>query len=175
MDVEAVERRLQTEYLGKKIVKLPEDNPTEIVCEVEPASEHPDYSVAVAIIDESASHIHQRSTETYEVLEGKANLIVEGRSVEMKPGQTYSIKPGTLHWATADSAWVKITSHPGWTEDDHLVRVYPARSLSAKVRTLIDGGWDFRRGMDEPSVLISPDDDSQLTVKEDGTLYDHHA
>ncbi|MBI4037461.1 hypothetical protein HY382_00245 [Candidatus Curtissbacteria bacterium] len=45
----------------------------------------------------------------------------------------------------------------------------------ARVQKLIDAGWQFRKGTDEPSVLISPDGNSQFTVKEDGNLYDHEA
>ena len=36
-------------------------------------------------------------------------------------------------------------------------------------------GWTQHGGGDEPAVLVSPDGDSQVALREDGTLYDHHA
>jgi len=41
-----------------------------VVCEVEPASEHPHYDKAVEVIIRSAPHKHRRMTQQYTVLSG---------------------------------------------------------------------------------------------------------
>ena len=39
----------------------------------------------------------------------------------------------------------------------------------------VNQGWTLHKGTDGPNVLTSPDGDSQLTVHDDGTVYDHDA
>jgi hypothetical protein len=41
----------EKKYPGKTIVMLPEDNPTEIICEIEPSSEHPVFSNDLAFFE----------------------------------------------------------------------------------------------------------------------------
>ncbi len=112
---------LKSEYPGKAIILNPPVNPTEILCEVEPTQEHPDYSVAIAIIDSSKPHYHQVTTETYELIKGNLTLNVDGISHVLKSGDTFTIKPGMKHYATGNQTWVKVTSNPGWTIFDHIL------------------------------------------------------
>lgn len=108
-------------YPGKNIVCLPEDDPSEIICEIEPSSEHPDYNVAVAAIKQSVPHYHHKATEEYEVLEGELELVVDGESIKLKQGDTYVIKPPAVHSAKGDFTLVRVSSKPGWTPDDHIL------------------------------------------------------
>ena len=121
MDVERVITKLKEEYPGKNIIKLPDDNPTEIICETGPTIDHPEKSVAVAVIDKTKSHKHPNGIETYEVLKGTVSLYVNRKTYLLKPGETFVIKPGDVHSATANEAWVKVTSKPGWTPEDHVI------------------------------------------------------
>ena len=105
-------------YPGRNMIRIPPDNPLEIICEVEPASEHPEYSVAVAVINESARHF-DNETETYEVMRGRLELTVGNEVVELAEGQTYTIHPGTVHSVRSNSGWVKVTTRPGWTPAGH--------------------------------------------------------
>lgn len=118
MDVEVVIAELKGQYPGKTILKLPEDKPTEIICEVEPTSEHPDYSVAVAVITDTKPHYNDE-TENYEVLKGKLTLTVGDKQIELSPGNKYVIKLGAVHSAKSDEAWVRVITRPGWTPSGH--------------------------------------------------------
>lgn len=121
MDAEKIVSRLQIKYPGKTILQLPFKNPKEIICEAEPTTDHPEYSVAVAVIEDSEPHVHRLSTEKYKVVEGEVNLFVDGEPRAMKEGVEYTIKPGKVHWAVANSATVEVTSNPGWTLSDHIL------------------------------------------------------
>lgn len=63
MNVKKVIGELQRKYPGKPILKNIEQNPTEILCEIEPTENHPDYSVTIAVIDKSILHYHKKITE----------------------------------------------------------------------------------------------------------------
>ncbi len=121
MNSKEIVATLRIEFPGKNIMELPPENPTEIICEVEPTIDHPDFSVAVAFIDHSDQHKHAISTETYEVEGGEVTLFTNGEVHVLKPSQSYVIQPGTLHRAEAKGARVKVTSHPGWTPEDHIL------------------------------------------------------
>lgn len=69
----------------------------------------------------------------------------------------------------------KRTPIDGQTGGDLEIETGDSDPFPERVQKLIDEGWKYRKGIDEPSVLISPDGDSQFTVKEDGNLYDHEA
>ena len=111
---------LQTRYPGKKILCLPEENPTEIICEIEPTSDHPKYSRAIAVIGQSLPHRHNSTTETYEVLRGKLAVIVDGMEHILAEGDKLTINPNSIHSASGDDVWTKCYSEPGWSAEDHI-------------------------------------------------------
>lgn len=121
MNSQKVIQELQQKYPGKKIICLPENNPSEIICEIEPVSEHPDYSVVVSVIDKTAVHYHQKTTESYEIISGNLTLTVDGQKHEMKTGDALTIKPGQIHSAVGSETWIKCTSCPGWDFQDHIL------------------------------------------------------
>ena len=84
MNIQKVISELQEKYPGKKIFKNNEDNPTEILCELDPSSDHPEYSNAVAVIDKSAVHYHKKTTETYKVIKGELKLFLNGKMKLLK-------------------------------------------------------------------------------------------
>lgn len=47
MNTQKIIQELQEKYPGKEIVLDSEDNPTEIICEIEPTSEHPERSTTM--------------------------------------------------------------------------------------------------------------------------------
>ena len=108
-------------YPGKKITKLPEIDPTEIICEVEPSYEHSDYSVAVACILKYAPHFHKLSTETYLVLKGELKIHIDDKVLIMNDGDTCTVNPHKVHWAEGDFTLVQVTSRPGWAPEDHIL------------------------------------------------------
>ena len=114
-------QELQKQYPGKPIFENKTDGEvTELVCEIEPTSEHPEYSVAIAVINKSPKHKHNQTTETYKVIKGKLKLHVGGDMFELHEGDWYIIEPGQVHWAEGDAAWVECRSEPGWTVEDYI-------------------------------------------------------
>lgn len=108
-------------YPGVKISRLPEINPTEIICEVEPSSNHAEYSTAIAAIAKSRPHFHKASTETYTVLKGELKMNINDKTIVMKSGDTCTVNPYEVHWAEGDFTIVRVTSKPGWTPEDHIL------------------------------------------------------
>lgn len=121
MDVKKVISELQNKYPGKTIVVNTPDNPTEVICEIDPTSEHPDYSVAIAVIDESVEHFHRTTTEIYEILKGTLKIVKDGNVHIMREGESFVIRPGEKHKAEGHETWFKVTSEPGWSDKDHYV------------------------------------------------------
>lgn len=120
MNVQKVVEELTKKYPGKNIILNPPENPTEIVCEIEPASENPNRSVAIAILDTNIKHFHRRAKETYEVIKGTLELTKGGRTYLLSPGEKLVVEPGEYHLAKGCETWVKVTSVPAWTPDDQI-------------------------------------------------------
>lgn len=108
-------------YPGRQIIKNPVTKTTEILCEVEPAGTHPQYSIAIAVIDKSIPHLHKVTSETYTVIRGTLKLHANDEIIELKRDQSYTIEPGVIHWAEGEETWVECLSRPAWTKEDHVL------------------------------------------------------
>ena len=113
--------KLQTLYPGKTISGIPEHKPVEIICEIEPSSDHPEYSTAIAVADKSAAHYHLLSTEIYEVLIGTLTVFIDGEPHILEKGEKITIEPGVIHYVIGEEVWFRVHSRPGWSEDDHFL------------------------------------------------------
>lgn len=111
----------ENNYPGRNIVSLPAENPTEIICEIDPTSEHPEHNTAIAAIKRSEPHYHKEATEYYKIIKGTLTLYVDGREIVLNEGSEYTIKPKSIHYATGDFAIVEVKSSPGWTSGDHIL------------------------------------------------------
>lgn len=120
MKVKKVVNQLKLKYPGKDIIKNDESNPTEIICEVEPTREHPEYSLAVAVIDKSLPHYHKKATEEYRIIKGKLRLHIGSETIELEQTQKFKISPGKIHWAEGNETWIECRSTPGWDKNDHI-------------------------------------------------------
>lgn len=117
MNATKVLEELKSKYPNKNIVQ-----PSgEIICEVEPTSDHPKWSKAIAVIDQSVLHFHTKAIEEYTVLKGDLILTVEGEDHSIPEGQSYIIYQMQHHSAKGDETWVEVQSTPGWTSEDHIV------------------------------------------------------
>lgn len=121
MDAHKVIEELKKQYPGKNIIVNTPDNPTEIICEIEPSSWDPGKSVAIAVMDENMKHYHRVAKEVYEVLRGTLELTKGGKTYVLTEGQSLEIEPEEYHIAKGKETWVKITSEPGWTPEDHVM------------------------------------------------------
>ena len=121
MNAQHIINELQQQYPGKTIIKNDEDNPTEIICEIDPTSEHPEFNVAIAVIDSSISHYHTLSQEEYEVIKGELIVTIDGKEFTLHAGEKITIHPGSIHSAVGRETWIKATSRPGWAPGDHIL------------------------------------------------------
>ena len=115
MNVERIIRKLSEKYPRKKIIKNREENPTEIICEVEPG-------LAVAVIDKSITHYHKKTTEIYEIIKGELTVYKDGKGYKLGEGDNLTIKPEEVHYAVGNEAWAKVYSEPPWTQEDHIIK-----------------------------------------------------
>lgn len=120
MKVNEVLDELKKTYPGKSIILNNKSNLTEILCETEPGDLHPSYSVAISVIDETVPHFHEKITETYEILKGEIDLLVENKTYHLKPGESFTIQPGEIHSAKGNETWIKCTAKPAWNPHDHI-------------------------------------------------------
>ena len=121
MTADEVMEYFRATYPGSNIVAMPEGNPTEIICEVDPTVDHADHNTAVAAIKVSTPHYHKKAVETYKVLRGDLKLFVGNQKLALKAGEQHTIEPGQVHHAEGDFALVEVISRPGWTPEDHIL------------------------------------------------------
>ncbi len=76
MNARKIKKEFAEKYPETTIILLPHDHPREIICEVDPATNHPDHSVAISVIEKSTPHYHKAATEEYEVLSGEVTLFL---------------------------------------------------------------------------------------------------
>lgn len=122
MNINSVIDELRKKYPGKKIILNDKQNLTEILCEVDPTALHPQYSIAVSVLDKTTPHYHSKTTETYEVIKGELDLKVGEITHHLNQGESFTILPNEIHTAHGNETWVKVTSKPGWMPQDYLKR-----------------------------------------------------
>lgn len=121
MNIDEVISELKILYPGKRIVVNNINNPTEVICEVESLKINPEKSVQVAVIDEIINHYHRHSQETYEVMRGHLIMVRDGNRYPLSTGDKITIYPGEKHSAEGHCTWLRITSIPGWSDEDHCI------------------------------------------------------
>lgn len=109
---------LRKEFPDRAVFADDPDTPKEIVVELQKTM---DFSLAIAVIDESRPHFHRLATETYHVLEGTLDLMVDGVHERIGPGTTRVISPGRVHSAKGSATRVEVTCSPPWTPEDHIL------------------------------------------------------
>ena len=114
-------KQIRKKYPGKEVFDL-DGRGLHFVCEIEPTKDHPEYDRAVEVILLSKPHKHLKMTQYYTILSGSLELYLGRKKVILNTGDTYTVKPGTVHWAKSDDeCWLEIHSKPGWTQEDHIL------------------------------------------------------
>lgn len=121
MNTKRLVKELKEKYPGKEIILNPPDHPHEIIIELEPTRDHPEKSLALAIVGRSQPHLHRKTTEIYEAVKGVLTVYVEGEKHVLQEGERVTIKPQQIHSAEGNEAWFLTHSRPGWTAADHIV------------------------------------------------------
>jgi len=114
--VESITADFKRKYPGKNVVvnKDKWGRVIEIICEVEPSSEHPEYSLAIVAAKHIAPHYHKKSTEEYKILEGSLALYKNGEIVRLSPGDKAVIKPYEVHGGEAVGAGTTVSFANGF-------------------------------------------------------------
>lgn len=111
---------LKQRYPDKDIILDPQDNPTEIIVELEPTKNHPEKSVALAVVGRSQPHYHKTTTEVYEVVKGTLHLYIDDKEYILQEGEKMTIYPNIIHHAEGEECWFLTHSTPGWRFEDHV-------------------------------------------------------
>lgn len=122
MNIDKVIRQLRTKYPGKQIIKNKniDGKVTEIICEIDPTENHPDYSFSIAVVDQSVLHVHKRLKETYKVTKGSLTVFMSDRNICLKKGNELTMEPGEIHANLGKETWITVYSKPGWILEDHI-------------------------------------------------------
>jgi len=121
MNTKKIISQLKKMYPGKVIIENKNEDgvTTEIICEVESTSDHPERSFAIAVIDSSTLHYHKIITETYKVIKGHLTVFKKNKEYNLKEGDEIVIKPEEVHSNIGEETWIEVYSKPGWMIDDY--------------------------------------------------------
>ena len=81
-------------------------------------------------------HVHDELTEEYEVIEGEFDVMVAGEWTTLRPGESASVAPGTLHtFKNRSGAPVKARNwhRPAARFEDfieHMSKLWPAKGIT---------------------------------------------
>ncbi len=117
MKVNKVIEELNYKYPDKNIIVTE----GEILCEIDPTSEHSDYSIAIAVIDKSQEHYHKQTKETYRIISGTAELHIDDQTIILEQGDEFTIPPNRRHFVVGNETWIECKSKPGWRKEDHIL------------------------------------------------------
>lgn len=120
MNTKKVLTELKEKYPGKNVVINTPDEPTEIICEIDPGEER---SRAIAVVDYIRPHYHRNSKEVYTILRGELDLHFRDEVLTLKEGDEVEIEPRRVHWAFGNETWFEVVSEPGWTPEDHILAI----------------------------------------------------
>jgi len=121
MNIQKITAKLKSLYPGRKVIVTDPLNPTEIISEVEPTDEHPNWSVVVAVINSTRLHYHNRLTEIYHVMNGTLDMYLNNQLHRLQKGDVIKIPPTTHHYSIGNETLVYVYSTPGWTPEDHIL------------------------------------------------------
>src|SRR3990172_10111436 len=111
MNKNKIIKKLSKKYPGKIIVEnKTADQVTEILCEIAPSINHPEWSRAIAIVDSTLPHHHSRIKETYKVIKGELIFHLNSKIKKLKQDDQIVIAPGVVHWAEGKETWIEVTS-----------------------------------------------------------------
>jgi GrpB-like predicted nucleotidyltransferase (UPF0157 family) len=121
MDVQRITTELKNQFPHGNLVRIPDADPNEIICEVESGAQHPECSRAIAVVDKIDGNFTRRSTLRFAVLRGTLKLFPHGQLRVLNVGDTCQIEPYVFYWAEGNETWVEIYATPAWTIQDRRV------------------------------------------------------
>lgn len=115
-------KELAKHYPGKNAFAMNNKN-LHFACEIEPATDHPEFDRCIEVVIQSEPHFHRKMTQSYTIIRGKLELHIDNKTVILQEGDGYVVKPNQIHWAKGIDCecWYENYSTPGWTPDDHIL------------------------------------------------------
>lgn len=116
-------------YPGRPVIRLPEENPEEVIIEIMQSSDKK-FGIAVALILKTRPHKHLKTSEFYKILGGKVDIFLGDPQTktaftidENDPGRQFIfLPPPAAHSAVAEElAEVLVISCPAWDPNDHIL------------------------------------------------------
>lgn len=111
--------------IGSHLYQSRVDLPNDTVYEIVTSNDGLGWSLAVIDIGKGGdAHYHLHTAETYTVLSGTIEVLVDGQAIILRAGETFKVPLNTVHSAhsTSDApARVLVSCIPGWTPEDHHV------------------------------------------------------
>jgi len=105
--------QLKQKYPGKRVI----DDAGSYFALLEEASDHPEYDLAIqVVIAPTPKHKHKHTTHVYRSIDTPFNLFVDKDSIRVNSGESYTVKPDTVHWLSNDpgtECWLEVMSSPG--------------------------------------------------------------
>mgnify|MGYP005848983423 FL=1 len=88
------------------------------------ADDTPVANLHITHITDSTRHYHKECTEYYYILEGKGKMELNDDVVDLEPGVTILIEPGTFHRAYGDVTTI-VFGVPAWNHSDEFYQTEP--------------------------------------------------
>lgn len=83
------------------------------------SADTPTCSLHVTFIQDSVRHYHRETTEVYYILEGRGRMELNGDTIDIEPGLTILIEPGTRHrLMSPEGVRTTVFSVPAFRADD---------------------------------------------------------
>lgn len=83
----------------------------------------------VTHITDSVRHYHKECTEYYYILDGRGKMELNDEVVDLEPGVTILIEPGTFHRAYGDVTTI-VFGVPAWHHSDEFYQTEPEPATS---------------------------------------------
>jgi mannose-6-phosphate isomerase-like protein (cupin superfamily) len=93
------------------------------------AADTPVANLHVTHITDSTRHYHKECTEYYYILEGSGKMELNDDVVDLEPGVTILIEPGTFHRAYGDITTI-VFGVPAWHHSDEFYQTEPPSPTS---------------------------------------------
>jgi len=109
---------LKQKYPGKRVI----DDAGSYFALLEEASDHPEYDRATQVVTApTPPHKHEHTTHIYKAIDTPFNVHVDKKVVRVNPGESFTVKPNTVHWLSNDpgtECWLDVVSTPGIPDEN---------------------------------------------------------
>lgn len=110
--------------IPRDLIRNKKVSPAEIVYELTTQETGLPFGIAIADIEQSDSHFHKKTIETYTVAQGDLEVTLDGEKHLLRPGDVIRIEPEVVHSARSLSdkpARLVVICVPEFSVDDYFL------------------------------------------------------